>query len=61
MKDLVNFFFEAGTLKNVKRCGWWLINIKDPESIAEHSFRTSVIGYFLAKLRGVDADKVLKM
>ena len=61
MKDIVNFFFETGMLKHVKRSGWWLINIKDPENIAEHSFRTAVIGYFLAKIEKVDADKVLKM
>ncbi|MBR9692131.1 HD domain-containing protein [Candidatus Woesearchaeota archaeon] len=61
MKDIVNFFFETGMLKHAKRSGWWLINVKDPENIAEHSFRTAVIGYFLAKLENVDADKVVKM
>tara|TARA_Y100000310_G_C20448076_1_gene699378 strand:- start:153 stop:719 length:567 start_codon:yes stop_codon:yes gene_type:complete len=61
MNNLVNFFFETGMLKHVKRSGWWLINVDNPENIAEHSFRTAIIGYFLAKLENVDADKVLKM
>ncbi len=61
MKEIVNFFFETGMLKHAKRSGWWLINIKDPENIAEHSFRTAIIGYFLAKMEKVDADKVMKM
>lgn len=30
-------------------------------SIAEHSFRAAIIGYFLSKMEGANADKVLKM
>ncbi len=61
MSDLIDFFFEAGQLKRVKRSGWWLIGVKDPETIAEHSYRTSVIGYALAVLEGADSGKVIKM
>jgi len=57
-KDIVNFFFELGILKRAKRSGWWLINIKDPETIGEHCFRCGVIGYVLAKLENVDTYKV---
>ncbi|MBF0384955.1 MAG: HD domain-containing protein, partial [Candidatus Omnitrophica bacterium] len=39
----VNLFAEAGLLKRVKRSGWWVAGIKDPESVAEHSFRCAVI------------------
>ncbi len=60
-KDIVNFFFETGMLKHAKRSGWWLVNIKDPENIAEHSFRTAIVGYFLAHMEEVNADKVLKI
>jgi len=59
--ELVRFMFELGQLKRVKRSGWWLIGIKDPESVAEHSFRAGLVGYILAKMEGVDADKVMKM
>jgi putative hydrolases of HD superfamily len=59
--DIVKFFFELGQLKRVKRSGWWLINIKDPETVAEHSFRAAMIGYTLAKIENADADKVMKM
>lgn len=61
MKELVNFFFETSMLKHAKRSGWWLINVKDPENIAEHSFRTAVIGYFLAHLEKVNPEKVALM
>src|SRR3989338_7953610 len=61
MKNILNFFYESGQLKRVKRSGWWLIGIENPESVAEHSFRTAVIGYFLAKLEKVDENKVTLM
>ena len=61
MKDITNFIFEMGTLKNVKRSGWWTINVKDPENVAEHSFRSGLLGYFLAKLEKVDVHKVTLM
>ncbi len=60
-KKIANFLYEAGNLKRVKRSGWWTINIKDPETVAEHIFRTAVVGYFLAKLEKVDAGKVALM
>lgn len=61
MEDIVNFFYEVGQLKRVKRSGWWLAGIDNPENIAEHSFRVAVIGYVLAKLEKVDAHKVVLM
>lgn len=57
----LNFFAEAGLLKDVKRSGWWVAGIKDPESVAEHSFRTAVIGLYLAYREGVDPFKVVTM
>ena len=60
-KNLVSFFHEAGQLKRVKRSGWWLIGVKDPESVADHSHRTAIIGYFLAKLEKANVEKVVLM
>lgn len=53
------FLFELGQLKRVKRSGWWLSGVKDPESVAEHSFRAGMIGYILAKMEGADPAKVV--
>lgn len=50
LKDVLYFIFELGQLKIVKRTGWWLKGIKDPETVAEHSLRTAQIGYILACL-----------
>src|SRR5208283_935515 len=55
----LNFFAEAGLLKRVKRSGWWVAGIKDPETVAEHCFRCAVIGYYLAHCEGVDPFKVV--
>ena len=61
MKEVTNFIFEMGALKNVKRSGWCMINVKDPENVAEHSFRSGLLGYFLAKLEQADYHKVTLM
>ncbi len=60
-KEIAKFLYEMGQLKRVKRSGWWIAGIKDPESVAEHSFRTAVIAYILADLEGRDPDKVASM
>ena len=57
----LNFFTETGLLKKVKRSGWWVAGIKDPESVAEHCFRTAVIGLYLAYLEKADPFRVVTM
>lgn len=51
---VANFLFEAGTLKQSKRTGWWMAGVRDPESVAEHAWRTSLIASVIAKLEGAD-------
>ena len=60
-KKIADYFFEAGALKYKKRSGWWVAGIDNPESIAEHSHRTALIAFVLAKLEGADADKAAAM
>ena len=55
--EVVKYLFELGQLKRVKRSGWWLTGVRDPESVAEHSYRTAVIAAVLAQLEGADAGK----
>jgi putative hydrolases of HD superfamily len=63
VKDIhaINFFAESGLLKKIKRSGWWVAGIKDPESVAEHSFRTAIMGYYVAHLEKADPYKVMIM
>jgi putative hydrolase of HD superfamily len=49
MKDIINFLFEVGMLKKTPRTGYQFLGSGN-ESVAEHSFRTAVIGYILAQL-----------
>ncbi len=58
---LLNFIAEAGMLKRVKRSGWWVLGIKNSETVADHSFRCVVIGYIIAKMEKVEPYKVLLM
>jgi putative hydrolase of HD superfamily len=57
MEGLTNFLYEMGLLKRYKRTGWMIAGIDNPESIAEHSFRTAIIGYLLAAMEGADPAK----
>ncbi|MEU4556475.1 HD domain-containing protein [Micromonospora violae] len=54
----MTFIFEAGVLKRAARTGWWFAGVKQPESIAEHSFRTALIGMVLAAMEGADPARV---
>lgn len=35
------------------------MGVRDPESVAEHSYRTAIIGYVLASLEGVNPEKTV--
>lgn len=58
---IVDFLFEAGMLAKSPRSGFFFLGSGN-QSIAEHSNRTTYIGYALAKMAGdVDLPKVLQM
>ncbi|MFC1890776.1 HD domain-containing protein [Thermodesulfobacteriota bacterium] len=54
MKNITNFLFEVGMLKKTPRTGYQFLG-SGQESVAEHSFRTAIIGYVLS-LREKTAD-----
>lgn len=61
MKNLANFFFEVGMLKRTPRTGFQFLG-SGTESVAEHSFRTAIIGYTLARLdETADVGRVLQL
>jgi len=62
IKKLTSFFFEIGNLRKVLRAHQQMLLSYDlTDTIASHSFRVALIGYFLAKELKADADKVMKM
>lgn len=61
MKALARFLFEAGMLKKMRRTGYPFLG-SGGESVADHCFRASLIGYHLALLEpGLDAGRVALM
>lgn len=61
MKDIAKFFFELGQLKKVKRSGWWSAGVKDPETVAEHGYRATIVARVIAELENADVNKVTTM
>lgn len=57
LSAVARFLYEAGTLKQTKRTGWWMAGVRDPESVAEHSWRTALLASVIAKLEGADPAK----
>lgn len=51
------FLFEMGHLKNLRRAGWLLLGVPQPESVAEHSFRVGMVGIVLAAIEGADIGR----
>lgn len=52
--DFVKFFEVTNVLKRLPRTGWVVKGIKDPESIAAHSFSTTL----MALIIGMDRDDI---
>ncbi len=60
-QSLLQFFAEAGSLKALARSGWSRVGINSPESVADHTWRSMLIGYALAELEKEDPQKVVTM
>jgi putative hydrolase of HD superfamily len=57
LQGVIRFAYEAGQLKRLPRAGWLLAGIRDPESVAEHSFRVGILAYVIAVLEGADPNR----
>lgn len=56
LKRLADFLFEVGMLKKTPRTGFQFLG-SGKDNVAEHSFRTAVIGYVLAQMAEADTFK----
>jgi len=62
IKSLTHFLFEVGTLRKLARSHRQTLLTDDlSDSIAAHSYRVIIIGYFLALEEKLDTGKVVKM
>lgn len=53
---IVDFLNEVGMLRHTPRSGYQFLGT-GRENVAEHSYRTSVIGYVLARMTGADVAR----
>jgi len=61
LKKLADFLFETRILKHTPRACRYYLKGPIKENIVEHLYFTTIIGWLLAKLEGVDENKVIKM
>lgn len=62
IKNLTSFLFEIGNLRKVIRAHQQaLLSFDLSDTIASHSYRVTLIGYFLAKELKTEVNKVIKM
>ncbi|MFJ5984411.1 HD family hydrolase [Lentzea sp. NPDC092896] len=54
---IVGFAYEAGHLKHVPRAGWLQAGVRNPESVAEHSYRVGILAYMIAVQEGANPDR----
>ena len=56
------FFEKVMELKNVPREGWKeKLEIDNPESVADHSYSTTVLSMILSDMKGLDTEKIIRM
>lgn len=61
MGRVLDFLIEVGKFKRLKRKGWVLRRVKNPEDVASHTFRLSIETWILGREKGMDVEKLLKM
>ncbi len=61
VNDLITFLRETGRLKSITREGWLRVGVKNPESVADHSYRLAIMAMVLGKKAGLNVDKLAKM
>lgn len=61
MEEIIQLLQKINKLKKLKRKGWVLKNVPNPESVAEHSFQTSIMVLLLADKFNLDKNKCVQM
>ena len=56
-RDITAFLYEIGQLKRYPRTGWLTAGVPSPESVADHSYRASVIAAVIATMEGADPQR----
>ncbi|MFA5933507.1 MAG: HD domain-containing protein [Microgenomates group bacterium] len=59
--ELARFMGHVSNLKKTERTGWVRRGIQNPESVADHSFRTALMAMVLSNKSDVNQNTVIKM
>ena len=59
MKEVINFLIKVSKLKEEPRNGWVLAGVKNPETIAEHTFRLAVATWLLGEKRNLNVKRAI--
>src|SRR3989442_15645060 len=54
LSAVARFLYEAGTLKQTKRTGWWMAGVRAPETGAQQSWRPALLATIIPQLQGAD-------
>ena len=60
-EKILNFLLEAFKLKDLKRTGWVNADVKNPESVADHSWGVALLALLLSEKMKLNLEKCLKM
>jgi putative hydrolases of HD superfamily len=61
LSQLTGLLYEIGLLKRYKRTGWLVAGVRDPESIADHSFRAAIIASVITAMEGGNPERAAFM
>jgi len=59
--DYVRFMELVGNVKQLKRAGWVLRNVSEPETVASHMYRMSMLSFLIPESSTLDRVKCMKM
>lgn len=60
VKRISDFLFEAGMLRLTPRSGYQFLGTGS-ENVAEHSFRTAIVGFVLARMAGIQPERTVML
>lgn len=61
MENFFRFYKIISKLKSLPRSGWLKHKIRNPETVASHSFGAALLGWWIAKKEGLNPEKMIKI
>jgi len=59
---IIDFFKNVANLKKIQRKGWVdKLSMKNPESVADHSYSMAIMGMIISDMENYNSEKIIKM